>query len=63
MNLQCFSKLFSRCNFFKLNSAEQQNSKQIDIASEADEQEELAGAGECQDGVCSLSNWRPSKSA
>jgi hypothetical protein len=63
MNLQCFSKLFSRCNFFKLISAKQQKSKQIEIRSEADEQKEMTGAGECQDGVCSLNSWRPSKSA
>jgi hypothetical protein len=63
MNLQCFSKLFSRCSFFKLIFAQQQNSKQIDIASDADEQKEMADAGECQDGACSLDSWRPSKSA
>jgi len=63
MNLQCFSKLFSRCYFFKLISARQQNSKQIDIASDANEQNEMTGAGECQDGVCGLSSWRPNKSA
>jgi hypothetical protein len=64
MNLQCFSKLFSNCNFFKLISSQQQDSKQIVLATPTKEElGEQSTEAVCQDGVCSLSGWRPRKSA
>jgi hypothetical protein len=64
MNLQCFYKLFSNRTFFKLISGQQQEANQTVFVTRATEEHgDTPAQGLCQDGVCSLSNWKPGKSA
>lgn len=64
MNLQCFSKLFSNCKLFRLIQEKQLNSKiAVAVVRTEEEHGEVLSSGDCQNGVCSLSNWRPEKSA